>query len=81
METWIPNLEGHSGPRYRVIADVLQQDIVAGRLPAGQRLPTHRDLAWKLGVTVGTVTRAYVEAERRGVSSPARSAAAPMCAR
>jgi DNA-binding transcriptional MocR family regulator len=69
METWVPTLEGHSGPRYRVIADVLQQDIVSGRLAAGQRLPTHRDLAWKLGVTVGTVTRAYVEAERRGLIS------------
>jgi DNA-binding transcriptional MocR family regulator len=69
METWVPNLDGHSGPRYRVIADVLQQDIVSGRLPAGQRLPTHRDLAWKLGVTVGTVTRAYVEAERLGLIS------------
>ncbi len=34
---------------------------------AGERLPTHRDLAWKLGVTVGTVTRAYAEAERRGL--------------
>jgi len=69
MEAWVPNLDGHAGPRYRAIADALQQDIVSGRLATGQRLPTHRDLAWKLGVTVGTVTRAYVEAERRGLIS------------
>jgi len=69
MENWLPNIEAHGGPRYRAIADALQQDIVAGRLATGQRLPTHRDLAWKLGVTVGTVTRAYVEAERRGLIS------------
>jgi len=31
------------------------------------RLPTHRDLAWKLHVTIGTVSRAYGEAERRGL--------------
>ena len=36
-------------------------------MPAGTRLPTHRDLAWRLRVTVGTVSRAYAEAERRGL--------------
>ena len=38
-----------------------------GRLQGGERLPTHRDLAHHLKVTVGTVTRAYAEAERRGL--------------
>jgi DNA-binding transcriptional MocR family regulator len=38
-----------------------------GVLPAGTRLPTHRELAWRLKVTVGTVSRAYAEAERRGL--------------
>ena len=36
MDAWLPNLETHGGPRYRAIADALQQDIVAGRLTAGQ---------------------------------------------
>jgi DNA-binding transcriptional MocR family regulator len=67
MTTWQPSLEGHSGPRYIAIAEALAQDIGEGRLAAGERLPTHRDLAWRLGVTVGTVTRAYGEAERRGL--------------
>jgi len=40
---------------------------MAGRLPPGTRLPTHRDLAWRLKVTVGTITRAYQEAERQGL--------------
>ncbi len=66
---WRPSLEGRSGPRYRAIADALQEDIDAGRLEGGARLPTHRELAWRLGVTVGTITRAYVEAERRGLVS------------
>ncbi|MGE0718279.1 MAG: PLP-dependent aminotransferase family protein [Alphaproteobacteria bacterium] len=55
------------GPRYRAIADALADDIRQGRVQPGTRLPTHRDLAWKLGLTVGTVTRAYAEAERRGL--------------
>ncbi len=67
MTLWVPDLAGRTGPRYRAIADALADDIVHGRLPAGTRLPTHRDLAYRLGVTVGTVTRAYAEAEQRGL--------------
>lgn len=67
MTSWAPDLAAGSGPRYLAIADALAADVGAGRLQAGDRLPTHRELAWKLGVTVGTVTRAYAEAERRGL--------------
>src|SRR6185312_14444318 len=67
MTSWSPNLDQSSGPRYVAIADTLARDIAQGVLKAGDRLPTHRELAWKLGVTVGTVTRAYSEAERRGL--------------
>jgi DNA-binding transcriptional MocR family regulator len=66
---WQPDLAQQRGPLYRAIADALASDIRAGRLPVGTRLPTHRDLAWNLKVTVGTVTRAYAEAERRGLIS------------
>jgi DNA-binding transcriptional MocR family regulator len=69
MTNWQPELSTHRGPIYRAIADALAADIRAGRLPVGTRLPTHRDLAWNLKVTVGTVTRAYAEAERRGLIS------------
>lgn len=66
MTSWIPSLPDR-GPRYLAIAEALAGDISSGRLPAGAKLPTHRDLAWNLKVTVGTVTRAYREAERRGL--------------
>ncbi|MGF1595031.1 MAG: PLP-dependent aminotransferase family protein [Kiloniellaceae bacterium] len=69
MTKWTPSLEEASGPRYLAIADALARDITTGKLKAGTRLPTHRDLAWHLGVTVGTVSRAYAEAERRGLTS------------
>jgi DNA-binding transcriptional MocR family regulator len=89
MTSWVPDLTGYDGPRYRALADALAGDVRDGRLAAGSRLPTHRDLAWKLGVTVGTVSRAYAEAERRGliagevgrgtfVRSPADAAAMTM---
>ena len=67
MTIWVPDLRARRGPRYLAIADALGDDAGAGRLRAGTRLPTHRDLADRLGLTVGTVTRAYAEAARRGL--------------
>ena len=67
MTNWTPDLAQRGGPRYLAIADALAADVAAGTFRPGDRLPTHRDLAWRLGVTVGTVSRAYAEAERRGL--------------
>ncbi|MBI4564732.1 MAG: PLP-dependent aminotransferase family protein [Planctomycetes bacterium] len=67
MTLWTPKLTDRTGALYRSIADTLAADIDAGKLAPGTRLPTHRELAERLGVTVGTVTRAYAEAERRGL--------------
>ncbi len=67
MTNWLPLLAGHPGPRYRAIADALAEDVRRGTLAPGTRLPTHRELAWRLRVTIGTVSRAYAEAERRGL--------------
>jgi DNA-binding transcriptional MocR family regulator len=67
MTIWIPDLSTSTGPRYKAIAAALAADIRDGKLKAGDRLPTHRDLAYRLGVTVGTITRAYAEAQRRGL--------------
>ncbi len=67
MTMWKPDLTGRREPRYLAIANSLADDIAAGRLRPGDRLPTHRCLASQLGVTVGTVTRGYGEAEQRGL--------------
>ena len=67
MTIWSPELTSREGPVYRTIADALAEDLAGGRLIVGQRLPTHRELARRLGVTIGTVTRAYAEAARRGL--------------
>src|SRR5689334_5704588 len=69
VTSWQPQLKKGAGPRYRAIAQALAADILAGRVQPGTRLPTHRELADRLGVTVGTVTRAYAEAARRGLIS------------
>jgi DNA-binding transcriptional MocR family regulator len=66
---WLPNLDHRKGPVYRAIADAIDEDVERGALRAGARLPPHRDLADHLGVTVTTVTRAYAEAARRGLTA------------
>jgi DNA-binding transcriptional MocR family regulator len=62
---WNPTLP-KARPLYRSIVLALEADIASGRLTAGERLPTHRELAHSLDVTTGTVTKAYTEAERLG---------------
>lgn len=64
---WTPEIE-EGIPRYLAIADAIARDLAVGRLRAGDRLPTHRELARALGVTVGTVSRGYAESERRGLT-------------
>ena len=59
--------EESEAPKYVAIADAVEAAIKDGRLAPGDALPTHRDLADELGVTVGTVTRGYAEAARRGL--------------
>src|SRR5688572_641680 len=69
MTMWLPRLESRRGPKYRAIADAIDEDVQTGALRAGARLPPHRELADQLGVTVTTITRAYTEAARRGLTS------------
>ena len=66
MTIWTPALI-QGKPIYLAIADAMADDIKIGTLQPGEKLPPHRDLAWRLKVTVGTVTRAYKEAEIRGL--------------
>lgn len=65
--SWVPDLGARNGPLYLRIAGALAQDIQSGRIGPGARLPTHRSLAYSLGVTVNTVTKAYAEVERNGL--------------
>ncbi|KXJ56868.1 MAG: GntR family transcriptional regulator [Thalassospira sp. Nap_22] len=67
MTIWFPKLDEAGGPVYRQIAQAIRKAVKDGSLKPGDRLPTHRDLAYQLGVTVGTVTRSYREAERLGL--------------
>ncbi|MFI4986592.1 MAG: PLP-dependent aminotransferase family protein [Alphaproteobacteria bacterium] len=64
---WLPDLSARRGPRYRAIVEAIAEDVSAHRLVPGTLLPPHRTLARRLGITVGTVTRAYDQAKRHGL--------------
>ncbi len=64
---WMPKPDRSRGPLYKTLVDQLAADIASGVLKPGDRLPPQRLLADALEVTVGTITRTYREAERRGL--------------
>lgn len=66
MTIWPPERQDLKRPVYRSLAESLIRAVAAGELKNGDRLPTHRDLAYRLGVGVQTVSRAYEELIRRG---------------
>ena len=66
MTFWNTALENGSGPAYQRLADAIHQAATDGTLSPGTRLPPQRELSFQLGVSIGTVTRAYDLAARRG---------------
>lgn len=67
MEGWTPQLAEGPASLYERLVAALERDVRTGVLAAGERLPTHRELAQRLGLGIGTITKAYAEAERRGL--------------
>ncbi|TVR06557.1 MAG: GntR family transcriptional regulator, partial [Spirochaetaceae bacterium] len=54
-------------PVYRQIIERVTRLARGGAVVAGERLPTERELAERIGVARGTITRAYEELERDGI--------------
>jgi len=69
MTSWTPDLSGQDGLQYERLADAIAEAVRRGELAPGAKLPPQRDLAWKLGLAVGTVSRAYQLAEQRRLVS------------
>ena len=67
LPPWLPTIDKAAGPLYLAIADAIAEDLAAGRLAPGRRLPAQRQLADQLKVDFTTVTRGYSEARRRGL--------------
>lgn len=65
--SWLPTIDGAAGPKHRAIKQSIRSAIAEGLISAGHRLPPVRDVAWRLGVTPGTVARAYKDLVDDGV--------------
>lgn len=66
---WTIDLGNTQGPAYLAVANAYAEAIERGDIPAGTRLPPQRDLAGQLGVTVGTISRAYALMKKRDLVS------------
>ncbi|MBN8997083.1 MAG: PLP-dependent aminotransferase family protein [Rhizobiales bacterium] len=70
VEALLPFLQGmaESGEApYRALLDRIEAAVRAGRLAPGTRLPAHRNLAAHVGLSPVTVSKAYREAQARGL--------------
>lgn len=67
MKSWAPTFGKSGKPRYLEIADAIERDADSGVLSAGDRLPPQRRLAEVLGLDFTTISRAYTEAQSRGL--------------
>ncbi|MFA6264109.1 MAG: PLP-dependent aminotransferase family protein [Pseudolabrys sp.] len=68
-DMWKPDISKIEGPRYLALAGAIAEAIDSGHLSPGAQLPPQRDLAEYLGVTVGTVGRAYNIMKKRQLVS------------
>lgn len=67
---WTPDVRaGRGTTKQQRLTDRIIADIEGGVLPAGTRMPSHRDLAYRIKVSVQTVSLAYRQAEQLGYLS------------
>ncbi|MGR3465346.1 aminotransferase-like domain-containing protein [Limimaricola sp.] len=60
MDTiWWPSLDKGGPVKHQALKRSIQEAIGSGTIAPGHRLPPVREVAWRLGVTPGTVARAY----------------------
>lgn len=60
MDTiWWPSLDKGGPVKHQALKRSIQEAIGSGVIAPGYRLPPVREVAWRLGVTPGTVARAY----------------------
>ena len=65
--SWIVISQTDPRPLYLQVMEQVRRRVAVGDLPAGTELPSIRQLASELQVSVITIKRAYLELEREGV--------------
>ncbi|TIX98289.1 MAG: GntR family transcriptional regulator, partial [Mesorhizobium sp.] len=67
MDVWLPDPGSLERPIYLSLVEKVVEALQAGKLAEGARLPTHRELSFRLKISAQTVSRAYEELARRGL--------------
>jgi GntR family transcriptional regulator len=67
MHSWITISQADPRPLYTQVIDQVKRRVSAGDLAPGAELPSIRQLAADLQISVITIKRAYLELERDGV--------------
>ena len=67
MKHWTPRLDNLPGPLHQQLFRPLQQDIFDNILKPGDILPPQRKAAQALGLSLGTVSKAYQQAFNCGL--------------
>lgn len=67
MEMWYPKLRPGNEPAFLRLLEAIEREIDTGGLAAGAKLPTSRDMAKQVGLSVATVMKTYSEGQRRGL--------------
>lgn len=70
----------HALPKYVQISELLIWDIQAGRLVDGERLPPERDMAARLGISVGTLRKSLDELTALGLLERVQGSGNYVCA-
>lgn len=65
--TWKPVKALLKSPIYISMAELLEQDVLNGKLPPNAKLPPQRELADFLDVNLSTITRAFKLCETKGL--------------
>lgn len=61
-----PDLSAAGRSKYKALSQALRDAIISGQLKGGEQLPPVRELAYRVGVTPGTVARAYAVLTQEG---------------
>src|SRR5580658_4384790 len=72
---------GDELPIYRQIMGQITEALAVGRIHAGDKLPSHRDLAEELAIAPLTVKKAYDELESLGYIETQRGRGTFVCAK
>lgn len=75
-------METHSAlPLYLQLSELLARDIAAGHLLDGEKLPPEREMAARLGTSVGTLRKALAELTRQGLLERRQGSGNYVCAK